>query len=407
MWGSFVDSKEEAHAQLDALVNAGVNFIDTAELYPVAFNYGRTTEEWIGEWLQARVAAGTLDRSNFYISTKCNMAGAGGTPAPGGEGGPHAYEREVLEASCRASIARLQCDYIDLYQLHWPTRDTPIFGCGTFFPEGEHRPMPFADRGESAAFDEQVLAIKALFDAGLIRHWGLSNENNFGLTMFCTACDRLGVPRPVSCQNEYSLVNRTYESNGWEAAHRFSIAGLPYAVLCGGVLTGKYLPGSRHAARTLEGSRHCRQPDFQPRYGSPMVMLAAERYAALADAYGITPTELALAWAVRRACNTSVIIGTTSAQQVRECVAAFLIELPQPLLEAIDDVHEEIRNPAIYLGRQHTWMVASWLGADARKASEAATRKAIEAASEYTSAAEATAGEAAGEAMPAPKRQKA
>ena len=194
MWGSFVESKQEAHAQLDALVEAGVNFIDTAELYPVAFNYGRTTEEWIGEWLNARTAAGTLDRSKFYISTKCNMAGAGGVD------GPHGYERGVLEDSCRASIARLRCEYIDLYQLHWPSRDTPIFGCSSFFPDGEHRPMPFADHGEPAAFDEQVLAIKALLDAGLIRHWGLSNENSFGITMFCLACDRLGVPRPVACE---------------------------------------------------------------------------------------------------------------------------------------------------------------------------------------------------------------
>ena len=86
------------------------------ELYPVAFNYGRTTEEWIGEWLKERTEAGTLDRSKFYISTKCNMAGAGGTAPAGGEQGPHGYESDVLEASCRASIARLQCDYIDVYQ---------------------------------------------------------------------------------------------------------------------------------------------------------------------------------------------------------------------------------------------------------------------------------------------------
>ena len=171
-------------------------------------------------------------------------------------------------------------------------------------------------------------------------------------------------------------------------------------MLSGGVLTGKYLTGSKHAAERVGESRHCRYPDFQPRYGSPMVMLAAERYSALAEEYGLTPTELALAWAAQRRCNTSVIIGTTSARQLRECVAAFLIELPQPLLDAIDDVHEEIRNPAIYLCRQHTWMVAPWLGGEARRASEAATRNALQSAQAYTAevsaATQPTAGEGEG-----------
>lgn len=253
-WGSLTEAEEDAHSQLDALHEHGVNYIDTAELYPVGFNYGRTTEKWIGNWLQKRSAAGTLDRGQLVIQTKCNMAGVGGD----GGGGPHGYDEGTLMASCRASIERLRCGHIDVYLLHWPSRDTPIFGCSSFYPDGEHRACPFVDQGDAVAFEQQVLAIKALLDAGLIKHWGLSNETSFGLTMFCATCDRLGVPRPAVCENEYSLVNRTYEVNGWEAAYRFGIAGVQYGALSGGSLTGKYLPGSKYADRPLEDCRHCK-----------------------------------------------------------------------------------------------------------------------------------------------------
>lgn len=368
VWGSFNDKEEMAHDQLDALITLGVNFIDTAELYPVAFNYGKTTEQWIGNWLVKRTAEGKVDRSKLYIATKAN-AGAIGTPVPfnGQEKlGPHGYNEDILMHACKASVERLQCQYIDLYQLHWPCRDTPLFGCQFFYPNGENRPFGFADNGSPETFERQVLAIKKLFDAGLIKNWGLSNENAYGITMFCMACDKLGVARPVSCQNDFSFLNRSYEGETWEAAYRFGVVGLPYGPLAGGTLSGKYLPGSKYANvdkdRPLDQCRHRHKPDFQPRYGNPTAMQATEKYAALAESWGLTPTELALAWARDRPCNTSVIIGSASVAQVQECVNAFKLEkLPQELLDAVEVIFQEFPNPINHYGRKDVMLAAPWL----------------------------------------------
>ena len=189
-WGSFVQEEEEAHTQLDKLVELGVNFFDTAELYPVAFNYGQTTEQWMGNWLEKRIAAGSLRREDVYIATKCNPAGIGSPE----ERVPHNFTSERLEASARASLSRLRTEYIDLYYLHFPSR----FGFNGFGWASYGTPERYASSrtsdGSAADFDRQVLAVKRLFELGLIKHWALSNENAYGLTMFCLACDRLGVP---------------------------------------------------------------------------------------------------------------------------------------------------------------------------------------------------------------------
>eukprot|EP00854_Cymbomonas_tetramitiformis_P005171 gene5171-6288_t len=364
-WGSFNDREEQAFEQLDALIRLGVNFIDTAELYPVAFNYGKTTEEWIGKWLEKRVASGEVDRSKLYIATKCNALGIGGA------GIPHSYEPEIVLNSCRDSLERLKTDYIDLYQLHFPTRDVPLFGGASFKPDGVDRAFPFQNKGEPHTFEGPVLAIKALFDAGLIKHWGLSNENAYGITMFCLTCDKLGVPRPVSCQNDFSLLDRMYEGDTAEAAYRFGLAGLPYGPLAGGVLAGKYTKSKYAAAdpdRPLAECRHRKCPEFQPRYGMPMAMAATEKYVALAEKYGITPTELALAWAKQCWFNASIIIGTTTVRQVEECVGAFQLELPRSLLKEIDTVHEELRSPCCFYASKPTCIEAPWLGNSMKKA---------------------------------------
>ena len=377
-WGSFNDKPEQAFAQLDAAFALGCNFIDTAELYPVAFNYGKTTEKWVGEWLAGKLGKGEMKRSDVYIATKCNASMIGGAPE-GEEPKAHGYEAEILERSCRASIDRLQCEYIDLYQLHWPCRDTPIFGCASFYPGKQlNRPLPFVDGLPPATpgvdtFERQVLSVKRLLDAGLIKHWGLSNENAYGITMFCTTCDRLGVPRPVTCQNDFSLLNRTYECDTWEAAYRFGVKGLPYGVLAGGVLTGKYLDGSRwsksaDADRSLSECRMRKTPDFQPRYGMPVAMLACAEYVALAERYHISPAELALAWALQRGCNDSIITGSTTVKQVEECVNALKLELPAELMDEVDAISERFRSPASHYHVKQVCMEAAWLGKDARPA---------------------------------------
>ena len=189
-WGSFVEKEESAHKELDTFVAAGVNFLDTAEIYPVAFNYGKTTETWIGNWLTARIADGTIKREDFYIATKCNPAGKG---SPDGE--PHDFSAEKLEASARASIERLQSDYIDLYYLHFPSRKGfDVFGWGSYGSPERYKAK--TSDGSMADFERQVKNVKHLLDLGLIKNWGLSNENAYGVTMFCIAADKLGVPRP-------------------------------------------------------------------------------------------------------------------------------------------------------------------------------------------------------------------
>jgi len=219
------------------------------------------------------------------------------------------------------------------------------------------------NKGEPETFEQQVLSVKALLDAGLIKHWGLSNENAYGITQFCITCDRLGVPRPVSNQNDFSLNNRSYEGDTLEACYRYGIVGLPYGPLSGGTLTGKYLFSeyAHEEDRPLDLCRHNNQKKFQPRYNQPAAREAAKKYVALAKEYGITPTELALSWANSRWYNASVIIGTTTVRQVEECVGAFKITLPESLLKKIDQVHEEFRNPSGFYADGELCLEAPWI----------------------------------------------
>lgn len=167
--------------------------------------------------------------------------------------------------------------------------------------------------------------------------------------------------------------SRTYECDMWEACYRFGVVGLPYGALAGGVLTGKYLDGTKYGdggskadpERPSTKSRMRVTPDFQPRYGMPMAMLATEKYVKLAEEYGVTPTELALAWAKQRPCNTSIIMGTTTVRQVEECVRAFKLELPAELMAKIDEVHDEFRNPSMFYCHKPYCMEAKWLGSAA------------------------------------------
>ena len=368
-WGSFNADESMAHEQMDALVKAGVNYFDTAELYPVAWDYGKTTEKWMGNYFAKQIAEGNIKRSDFYIATKCNPAGIGGS------GNAHALTLDELEFSLNASLERLQTDYIDLYQLHWPTRNVPVFGCASYFVDRERLPK-VTSGGDMDVFEKQVIAVKALLDSGKIKYWGLSNENAYGLTMFCIACDKLGVPRPISVQNDFSLCNRTYETDLLEACHRFGVVGLPYGCLAGGVLTGKYIPGTEEEKRSntdrpIEECRMRKSPGFQPRYGMPEVMRATEKYAKLAREYGITPCEMAYAWANQRWFNGAIITGTTTIAQVEEAVRAFKLDLPTELLDKIEIIHEEIRNPCCHMSSKPACVEAPWLGDKAMNATKA------------------------------------
>eukprot|EP00635_Sarcinochrysidales_sp_CCMP3193_P009490 CAMPEP_0118915454 /NCGR_PEP_ID=MMETSP1166-20130328/15621_1 /TAXON_ID=1104430 /ORGANISM="Chrysoreinhardia sp, Strain CCMP3193" /LENGTH=393 /DNA_ID=CAMNT_0006855151 /DNA_START=18 /DNA_END=1199 /DNA_ORIENTATION=+ len=341
-WGSFNGDEEEAFAQLDKFWEAGANFIDTAELYPVAYNYGETTEKWIGNWMKAR----KIDRSKIYLATKVNPAGVGSSDPPE----KHSFEAERVLQACKLSLERLGTDYIDLYQYHFPSRlGFAAFGWGSYGSPERYAEAKTSE-GDAKTFDRQVLAVKQLFDLGLIKDWGLSNENAYGVTMICTTCDRLGVPRPVSIQNDFSLNNRTYENDVLEAALEFGVVGLPYGALAGGVLTAKYDDPKYAGDRPLDLARHNAKPDFQGRYNNPNSRRAAQEYKALAEEWGLKPVELAYAWANTRAYNASVITGTTTIGQCDDAIEAFKIhELPAELIAKIDQIHEKFRSPTAAL----------------------------------------------------------
>jgi len=354
-WGSFNAEEAEAHAQLDAFWDAGVNFYDTAELYPVAFNYGKTTETWMGRWLAKKLEAGDMKRADIYLATKCNPNGVGN------KGEKHAFDAETLRSSCENSIERLQCAYIDLYMLHFPSRMcSEAFGWGSWVSWDRYKGAASSD-GSREDFERQVLAVKELLDAGLIKHWGLSNETAYGVTMFCTACDKLGVPRPVSIQNDFNYNNRVFEGDVAEACHHFGVVGMPYGALAGGALTGKLHSAKYAGDRPLAETRHKKTPDFQPRYCSPVGMDACGAYIALAEKWGLTPCEMALCWSRDRGYNAVVVTGTTTVQQCLETVEAFKLEpLPRELNDAIDAIHEQYRSPSVALASKPLVAAAPW-----------------------------------------------
>ena len=168
--------------------------------------------------------------------------------------------------------------------------------------------------------------------------------------MFCLTCDRLGVPRPVSVQNDFNFNNRTFETSCAEACHHLGVVGMPYGALGGGALTGKYQDAKYAGDRPLELARHNYKPKFQTRYRSPRGAAATREYIKLAEAWGLAPAELALAWARDRPYNAVVVTGTTTVQQCEEAIRAFKLEaLPRELLDAIDTIHERYRSPDVAL----------------------------------------------------------
>eukprot|EP00741_Cyanophora_paradoxa_P008686 tig00001368_g8409.t1 len=338
-WGE-QNTEEEAHAQLDLALEMGVNFIDTAEGYPVparAETCG-TTERFIGNWLEKRRC-----REKLIIATK--VAGPGrnwiaqhrretlGVDVDAKE--VARLSGEQIKLAVNASLKRLKTTYIDLIQLHWPDRYVPLWGTSRYNPEQERPSVPF---------EESVAALGELIKEGKIRHWGLSNETTFGVCHFAEAAKRLGVPLPVSIQNDFSLVDRRFESELAEACApgNYNIGLLPYGPLAGGTLTGKFLDGSKPAK-----ARHVLFPGFQQRYHAEPTMAATRKYAELAKKHGITPTQLALAWCKSRWYVASTIIGATSVEQMREDVEAFRVTLSPDVLAAVDAIHAEARNPNI------------------------------------------------------------
>jgi aryl-alcohol dehydrogenase-like predicted oxidoreductase len=318
------NTRDEAFAQLDAALEAGVNFIDTAEIYPVpprAETYG-ATEEIIGRWLADRGA-----RDRVVLATK--VAGRADW-LPHIRGGPKLTMAQMA-AALDGSLKRLGTDRVDLYQLHWPDRNTNYFGDLGYTHDPGDRPVPI---------EEQLKVLGDFVRAGKVRHIGLSNETPWGLMAFLRAAERLGLPRPVSIQNPYSLLNRTFEVGLAEMAIRERVGLLAYSPLAFGVLTGKYLDGRRP-----EGARLTRFDRFR-RYSAPAAEVAASSYVALAREHGLEPAAMALAFVHRQPFLASTLVGATGLDQLKANLATADLELPPAVLEGIEAIHRRAPNPS-------------------------------------------------------------
>ncbi len=317
-------NEAEAHAQLDWAMAAGVNFIDTAEMYavpPSPETCGKT-EQILGTWLARQ------KRDQVILATK---AAGPGRPLSWIRGGPSGFDRANLRAALEGSLQRLRTDYIDLYQLHWPARNQPMFGQWHYDP---------ADERESTPIRETLEALAELVREGKIRYVGLSNEHPWGVMEFVRLAREHGLPRVVSLQNAYHLMNRVFESGLSEVCHREKLALLPYSPLAFGLLTGKYLDNPAAPGRiNLFGG-------FGQRYAKPNVAPAVAAYVDLARRNGLTPTQLALAFVYSRWFVGSTIIGATSIAQLEENLAAYQVQLSPEILREIDAIHLRYTNPA-------------------------------------------------------------
>lgn len=322
-WGE-QNTEAEAHAQLDYAIDSGINFIDTAELYPVpprAETQGQT-EVILGTWLAKR-----KDRDKLVIATKI-CAAAGWTPYI--RDGNNRLDRKNIETALDASLKRLQTDYIDLYQIHWPERDTNYFGKLDYYHAPEKDGVPIA---------ETLHILGEKVQAGKIRYIGISNETPWGISEYLRVAQQDNLPRIVSIQNPYNLLNRTFETGCAEFAHRERVGLLAYSPLGFGVLSGKYLQGARPA--------NCRLSLFDrfSRYTNPRGVHATGAYVNLARDNQLDPAQMALAFVNSRPFLTSNIIGARTMEQLRNNIDSINIKLSRDILRSIEEIHGQQPNP--------------------------------------------------------------
>ena len=318
------NTEKEAHQQLNYATDQGINFIDTAEMYPVPprENTVYSTENIVGGWIKKN------PRDKIILATKAAGSARG---MPWVRDGEHAFNRTNLRSAVEGSLKRLQTDYIDLYQLHWPERNTPMFGQYLFNPEQEREYTDFA---------ETLQALSELINEGKIRHIGLSNEWPWGLMQFLNTSEQESLPRVVSMQNAYNLINRTYDSSLRETGYRENVPLLAYSPMAFGHLSAKYIndPKAQGRVNDFDG--------FAQRYEKPSVEPAIKAYAALAQELNITPATLALAFTYSRWFCASSIIGATNMDQLTENINAINFEWSDEVEQAIEAIHLKFFNPA-------------------------------------------------------------
>jgi aryl-alcohol dehydrogenase-like predicted oxidoreductase len=325
-WGS-QNSVEEAHRQIDLALSEGVNFMDTAEMYPTTPRKKETvglTEEIIGQW----IAANPGKRGEVVLATK--ISGAGNAYLRGGARVNGAYLREALEQS----LVRLQTDYVDLYQLHWPNR-----GSYSFRQHWNFDPTRQDVGCMTGEVTDMLGEVQRLCGEGKLRHFGLSNETAWGMTRFAAIADGAGLPRPVSVQNEYGLLCRLFDTDAGEVAVREDIGLLAYSPLSAGILSGKYLDGD-----VPSGSRLALQPDLYGRM-NPISREATRAYYDVAAKHGILLNQMALAFCLTRPFLTSAIVGATTEAQLQSNIAAAKLTLSPEVTSDIAAVHRRYPMP--------------------------------------------------------------
>ncbi|MGB0721972.1 MAG: NADP(H)-dependent aldo-keto reductase [Gammaproteobacteria bacterium] len=323
-WGQ-QNTEDEAHSQMDLAVERGINFMDTAELYavPAKAETQGLTERYIGTWLKK-----TGRRDDIVLATK--VAG----PGPGWvdhiRGGPR-LNRDHIQRALEASLKRLRTDHVDLYQVHWPERETNYFGKLGY----THDP-----KQDGTAIEETLEALSELVDQGKVKHIGLSNETPWGVARYLHLAEQKGWPRVVSIQNPYSLLNRTFEVGLAEFAHREHTGLLAYSPLAFGVLSGKYLDGQGAPRDRLNLF-----PKFD-RYSNEQAVAATRAYVELARQHGLDAARMALAYVNSRPFLTSNIIGATTLDQLESNIASASLVLSEDVLAGIEAIHTRHPNPS-------------------------------------------------------------
>ncbi|CAI3787215.1 Protein tas [Pseudomonas sp. MM227] len=323
-WGE-QNTEEQGFAQIERAKAAGINFIDTAEMYPVPprpETYA-ATERVIGNWFKRQG-----DRADWILASKIAGPGNGISHIRDGQ---LKFDRAHIVAALDASLQRLQTDWIDLYQLHWPERSTNFFGKLGYQHTQDQLDTPLQETLQ--VLDEQV-------KAGKIRHVGLSNETPWGAMKFLGLADSGNLPRPVSIQNPYNLLNRTFEVGLAEVAIREQCGLLAYSPLAFGMLSGKFENGARPA-----GSRLALFSRFT-RYANEQAVAATSRYVELAREQGLDPAQMALAFVTAQPFVTSNIIGATSLEQLDSNLASIDLVLSEDVLAGIEAIHKAQPNPA-------------------------------------------------------------
>ncbi|MDA8694937.1 NADP(H)-dependent aldo-keto reductase [Alphaproteobacteria bacterium] len=323
-WGE-QNTQEEAFEQMDYSIEQDVNFFDTAELYavpPKAETYTKT-ETMIGNWFAAR-----KNRDKIILATKVSGSGLSWI-----RGGGNQFTPENMTAALEGSLKRLQTDYVDLYQLHWPERTTNFFSkLGYKHNESE---------GDWTPFETILETAQKFIDQGKIRYLGLSNETSYGLSKYLQLSESKNLPRVVSVQNPYSLVNRTYEVGLAEMSIREQAGLLAYSPLAFGMLSGKYLNN-----QMPEGSRLQLFGSHFPRYQGTRTQLAVEEYFKVAQKYNLSLAQMSLAFVNAQPFVTSNIIGATSMEQLKENIESINLDLSDEIMEEINIIHENNPSPA-------------------------------------------------------------